>query len=112
MESRRCGEDFRLPPGIPHTRTAPPKSLSKKSVRTLASPISLKSEVNPQIWWRLLPLYPSFSGATSGQFEPEQPWDGGSSGGFSLSADRARPGWRVRSNPEQLDRRTNRSTSS
>jgi hypothetical protein len=41
-------EGFRLPPGIPHTRTAPQKSLSKKSAPTLVSPISLKSEVNPR----------------------------------------------------------------
>ena len=46
------------------------------------SPISLKSEVNSQVWWRLLLLYPRFSGAAAGQFQPEQLWDG-SSGGFN-----------------------------
>jgi hypothetical protein len=40
----------------------------RKAARTLASPISVKSQVNPQVWWRLLPLYPSFSGAAAGNF--------------------------------------------
>jgi hypothetical protein len=54
----------------------------RKADRTLASPISdfRKSGVNPQVCWSLLPLYPSFSGTAAGQFQPEQPWDGGLSG--------------------------------
>ena len=46
----------------------------RKADRTLPSSTSVKSPVNPQIWWRLLLLYPSFSGAAARQFQPEQPW--------------------------------------
>ena len=42
-----------------------------------------KSEVNPLDLLEFTLLYPSFSRAASGQFQPEQPWDGGSSGGFN-----------------------------
>src|SRR5580658_7017107 len=60
------------PTGAPHTRLPRNRSL-RKADRTIASPHYdfRKSEVNPQVWWRLLLLYPSFSGAAAGQFQPE-----------------------------------------
>ena len=50
-----------------HSRSAPPKSLSKKSrLRTCVSDFIGKSAVNPQVWWRLILIYRSFSRAAAG----------------------------------------------
>ena len=47
-----------------------------KADRTPASPISEKKRGSvPRVYWTLLLLYPSFSGAVTGRFQPEQPWD-------------------------------------
>src|SRR6266496_3672341 len=76
----------------------PPKSFSKKSrshdcVSELRFP---KSEINPQVCWSLLLLYPSFSGAAAGQFQPEQPWEAAQAEVSTLSTistDSTRSGW-------------------
>ncbi len=80
IESRSHGGGFSSSTWHSAHANRPFEILLEEKLLAPASPISVKSEVNPP-GLESTPALPSSSGA-AGQFQPEQPWDGGSSGGF------------------------------
>jgi hypothetical protein len=74
MESRRRGGEFSSSTWYSaHTNRPSEIVLDEKPIARLRLRFPQRVRSIPRLWWRLIPLYRSFSGATAGQFQPEQP---------------------------------------
>ena len=102
------------PSGAPHTRIAPPQSFAKKSrSHACVSDFLKKARPIPRSGGVYSCFILAFLEQQLGNFSRNSLGTAAEGEGSTLSTistDRARSGWRVRSSSEQLDRRADRST--